>query len=94
MSLAIRTSIVYPHGCRKKYCRRLMKLVLGDSDDIWATRFTVFYWLLWKQRCNTIFGNVVLQGMTLVKYGDQIATGFAVAHTCRYKMKTTQRVPW
>ncbi|KAK8656148.1 hypothetical protein V6N13_108707 [Hibiscus sabdariffa] len=24
-----------------------------------------------------------LRGMTLVKYGDQIATGFAVAHTCR-----------
>ncbi|KAK8491030.1 hypothetical protein V6N11_049931 [Hibiscus sabdariffa] len=32
----------------------------GHGDALWVTRFSVFCWIIWKRRCNAIFGRDVL----------------------------------
>ncbi|KAK8558217.1 hypothetical protein V6N13_038690 [Hibiscus sabdariffa] len=51
-----------------------------NSGTSWAIHSTVICWMLWKQRCNTIFGNTVLNDATLVRCSRQAEDSFYAAH--------------
>ncbi|KAK8694922.1 hypothetical protein V6N13_072465 [Hibiscus sabdariffa] len=40
---------------------------IGQEEELWVAHFLTFYWAIWKQRFNAIFGSRVMQEPTLVK---------------------------
>ncbi|KAK8684969.1 hypothetical protein V6N13_040981 [Hibiscus sabdariffa] len=52
---------------------------IGSGDERWAARFATICWLIWKQRCNTIFGTTPLNGSAWIRYGTQGIDGFSTA---------------
>ncbi|KAK8600203.1 hypothetical protein V6N12_050059 [Hibiscus sabdariffa] len=67
---------------------------IGQGDAIWATRFVVFCWLIWKRKCNVIFNNNPLQSSALIRYGNLIANEFAYVHNCIKDTRIPQPVSW
>ncbi|KAK9010379.1 hypothetical protein V6N11_036890 [Hibiscus sabdariffa] len=49
---------------------------VGTGDERWAARFATVCWLIWKQRCNTIFGTTTLSGSAWVRFVVQNIDGF------------------
>ncbi|KAL4279829.1 hypothetical protein GQ457_03G024220 [Hibiscus cannabinus] len=52
---------------------------VGTGDERWAARFATICWLVWKQRCNTIFGTITLSGSAWVRFVVQSIDGLSTA---------------
>ncbi|KAK8614387.1 hypothetical protein V6N13_122747 [Hibiscus sabdariffa] len=52
---------------------------VGVGDERWAARFATICWLIWKQRCNTIFGATSFNGPAWVSFVVRSLDGYSAA---------------
>ncbi|KAL4283171.1 hypothetical protein GQ457_16G011860 [Hibiscus cannabinus] len=49
---------------------------IGLGDDRWPARFATICWLIWKQRCNVIFGTNTLRDSAWMRFVVQSVDGY------------------
>ncbi|KAL4379615.1 hypothetical protein GQ457_02G019060 [Hibiscus cannabinus] len=54
--------------------------IIGHGDALWTTRFSVFCWLIWKRRCNAIFGQDVSSNFAWIQSGNQFVQLISETH--------------
>ncbi|KAL4272707.1 hypothetical protein GQ457_13G011180 [Hibiscus cannabinus] len=66
---------------------------IGVGDDRWAARFSIFCWLIWKERCNIVFNHNVNHGSSWIRYGNQLVDAWSGTHYCGNTTGNCNNVP-
>ncbi|KAK8638294.1 hypothetical protein V6N13_136728 [Hibiscus sabdariffa] len=57
------------------------------GDDLWDMHFSVFCWIIWKQRCAAVFGKNTSQRFAWIQYRNQLIESISNAYSSSSGMR-------